>query len=286
MKYYFVSDLHGYDPIWLKIYLKLHNFNADTDTLVIVGDVVDRGFYTIPLMKYIDSFPHVIKLWGNHDYRTREIVCHIGNTPDMCDKHNGVAATLHSICGLNPEDKLQNIWYYLHVLMIDLPIAKENCKTFLNYCHNCVWALEFSNLIVTHGWLPYARFIDRDGKICVASLPIENRHVFDWVNATWANTMECVTNNLFPQKDILVGHWWAGDIRARFEQHKLLDDAIKDGTVDFRTFKYKNATFIDPCIFVSDFINVEIYESDEEPFVYVTGDNNIVVKKPLSEFQQ
>lgn len=285
MKYYFVSDLHGCNPQWLKTYLEDASFNSETDTLVIVGDVVDRGLYSIPLIKYIDSFPHVIRLCGNHDYRTKEIVCRTGSHPNMYDKHNGVAATLHSICDLDPASKLHNIWYYLNVLMIDSPAAKQNINIFLNYCSRCVWALEFNNLIVTHGWLPHKSYPNREGKLCFSLLPLEDGSVNEWVDATWAATPNYLAANLLPKKNILVGHWWAGDLRARFEQHKLFDDAIRDGTVDFSTFKYKNATFIDPCIGVSNTINVVTYEADDEPYVYVTAANGKVVKKPLSEAQ-
>ena len=282
MKYFFVSDLHGCEPMLLWSELNCAGFDFDNDTLVIVGDVVDRGLHSMELINGINSLPHVIRLWGNHDRRTRDVVLGLGPKPDHYDKHNGVDATLHSICGLTPLDKIENIWYYLHALIPGNKVASENIKAFQYYCSKCAWALEFNDLIVTHGWLPHSRS-------AMGLVPL--RKVSDlsgvdqdyWIDATWADTRACLLNKIFPEKPMLVGHWWAGDIRARFKYHRTFDDMILDGSADFNPVQYGNVTFIDSCTPVSHTINVYVYETDEEPFVYVTNKDRVVVKKPLSE---
>lgn len=283
MKYFFVSDLHGCEPSILWNALEAQYFNKDQDTLVILGDIVDRGAYVMDLIKGVNSLPHVIRVWGNHDLRTRDLILGIGPKPDRYDKHNGVGATLHSICGLSPSDKEENIWYYLHALIPGNEVARQNINEFLDhYCRRCVWAVEFSDLIATHGWLPHARSKERLTLLRAVN-NLSGLPKMDWVEATWADTRACLINHIYPTKPLLVGHWWAGDIRARFGLHRSFEDMILDGSVDFSPFVYNNAIFIDSCTPVSHTVNVYVYETDEEPTVYVTDQNNLVIKKTLTE---
>lgn len=287
MKYYFVSDLHGCHPSLLSSALEERGFNAGTDTLVVLGDIVDRGYYSIPLIKFVNSLPNVIRVWGNHDFRTREVVLGIGSKPDKYDKHNGVGATLHSICGFaDPSNhfepnshKAESIWYYLHALMPGNPTARDNINALLEYTSKCVWAIEFDGLFATHAWVPHIVVNEFDRKYMALRRSLTNLSglsQYDWVEASWANTVDCLKSHLFIDKPMLVGHWWAADVRARFEQHKTLEDAIQDGTVNFGPFELQpeNARypifFLDPFVAMSSQVNVLIYESDEEPFVYTS----------------
>lgn len=283
MKYFFVSDLHGCDPKLVYFHLATKGFDAQKDTLVIVGDVVDRGLFTMELVRWINSLPNVIRIWGNHDARTRDIILGIGPQPDRYDKHNGVGATLHSVCGLSPEDKQENIWYYLNAVMPGNPTAKENVHELVdNYMGKCVWALEFPDLIATHAWLPHTHE-NMNYHLIRPITNLSGLHKNYWIDASWADTSACLRHQLYPGKRMLVGHWWAGDIRARFGLHQLFDDMILQGIADFSTFEYNNVIFIDPCVVVSYTINVYVYETDAAPDVYVTQPDGLVVKMPLSE---
>ena len=299
MKYFFVSDLHGCRLELLKFYLDAKGFNPEVDTLVVVGDIVDRGFHTMDLVRYVNSLPHVIRLWGNHDRRTRDIILGIGDHPQHYDVSNGVPATLHSICnfshpasGLVNAHKIETIWYYLHGLIPGNPTAKENIVEFVDkYCSQCAWAIEWPHLIATHGWLPYEKRFKRlsdsidqiEWQLCRPLQDLSGLSVEDWVDATWADTMACFKHKLFVDKTMLVGHWWAADMRARLAQHQTLDQAIKLRTVDYSMYynEAHDVIFIDPFVQSSYTINVYVYDTDEEPQVYVT-EGKSVVKKPLS----
>lgn len=281
MRYFFVSDLHGCHPSLLQNALEQKGFDPRVDTLVVVGDVVDRGLYTMPLIKYLLAIPHAIFLWGNHDRRLREILSGLGHKPDHFDKHNGVQASLHSIAGLE-SNKLQNIWFYLNVALPDSHDTKDNMRVLDEYWSRCIWAVEFSDLYVTHGWLPYHVYL-RDGLMHYAVVvDLTDLPRAEWEEAVWANSYDCVRNRACPSRPLLVGHWWAADIRAHFEQHTTMDDAIKAGIVDFSPFTYNNVTFIDSCTPYSYTINVVIKEYDEDPFVYV-NEAQRVVRKHMSE---
>ncbi len=65
MSLYVISDLHGeYDL--LKEMLKVINFSS-SDTMFILGDVVDRGNKPIDILLYIKDKPNIELLMGNHE---------------------------------------------------------------------------------------------------------------------------------------------------------------------------------------------------------------------------
>lgn len=64
---YAVSDLHGCYDKFINL-LKKINF-SDSDTLYILGDVVDRGNDGIKLLLYLNECKNIITLRGNHDYK-------------------------------------------------------------------------------------------------------------------------------------------------------------------------------------------------------------------------
>ncbi len=63
---YVISDLHGCYDKFIKM-LKKINFN-DSDTLYILGDIVDRGNDGIKILQDIMKRRNVIVTRGNHDY--------------------------------------------------------------------------------------------------------------------------------------------------------------------------------------------------------------------------
>lgn len=63
---YAMSDLHGCYDKYLKMLEKI-NFN-DSDTLYILGDVVDRGDGGIKILQDMMMRKNVVAIKGNHDY--------------------------------------------------------------------------------------------------------------------------------------------------------------------------------------------------------------------------
>ena len=69
---YVMSDLHGcYDEFILM--LELIKFSAD-DTLIIIGDVVDRGPSSVKLLRNIMARRNVRLLMGNHEYKMSRVL--------------------------------------------------------------------------------------------------------------------------------------------------------------------------------------------------------------------
>lgn len=284
MKYYFVSDLHGCPLDWLISALYQKDFNAATDTLVVVGDIVDRGQHSLELINYVLSLPHKIIVLGNHDCRDFELIA-CNRQVERFDTLNGVGATYYSLLQLTSKKEPD-----LGVMKL-MPMPTNNWRAFTRYYSLGVWAVEFPNLIATHAWVPtiQMRRATRDGDIVETKLlNWRAASVADWLNAVWSNTHECVKNNLWPNKPLLVGHWHAWELRDAFQYHKKRGPKELLPIEDCKTFYYKTGTFIDSCTIASALINVEVYECNEEPIVYASNcfhpNNNPVLGRPLTQW--
>ncbi len=98
---YCISDIHG-DYNKYKRMLERINF-SDSDTLYVLGDVIDRGLHPIEILFDMMSRPNVIPLIGNHEYIA--LMCF-----DLLNKE----ITVKSISELNA-DKLRNLEEWLNV---------------------------------------------------------------------------------------------------------------------------------------------------------------------------
>lgn len=67
-----MSDLHGCYDLYIKMLEKI-NF-SDTDTLYILGDVIDRGDGGIKILFDMMKRKNIIPLLGNHDYTAQTLL--------------------------------------------------------------------------------------------------------------------------------------------------------------------------------------------------------------------
>lgn len=63
---YCVSDIHGEYRLFLKLLDKIKF--SDSDTLIVCGDIIDKGRDSIKLAKYIFSMSNAKCIAGNHEY--------------------------------------------------------------------------------------------------------------------------------------------------------------------------------------------------------------------------
>lgn len=66
MSMYVVSDIHGNYEAFRRILEKIQ-FNHNDDTLVINGDIIDRGKDSYKMIQFVRATPNVIMLLGNHE---------------------------------------------------------------------------------------------------------------------------------------------------------------------------------------------------------------------------
>ncbi len=88
--HYLISDIHGDLPAFQKILNKIH-FQPKKDTLIIIGDILDRDAYSLELLSYISQFlktGSMILLKGNHEmYALRYLSGNLSGT--MWDAFGG-----------------------------------------------------------------------------------------------------------------------------------------------------------------------------------------------------
>ena len=277
MKYIFISDVHGqFDK--MMIALDKANFNPKTDTLVTLGDLFDRGDNSKEVLEYVMSLPNYIPIWGNHDYRLRQLILGLDYAKPY-DESNGVPHTLKSFCNM---DKNPSIYWGIQILKSD-NACRDTYNKLWNYFDRCGWAIEFPDLIGVHAWLPF--------HITHGATPSDDRYYLnkewrtdknnDWGEAVWANTQNMLMHGCYPDKDMIVGHWSAWRIAYVFGNPVVETDEsgsiVKDPTINCSSYIHLfgnnppvNIIFIDG---YSNYekggcVNAFVYESDAEPIIY------------------
>ena len=117
MKTYTISDLHGYPVDKFKALLDKANF-SDTDTLYILGDVIDRnGDGGVSLLRYIMAQPNFGFILGNHEdmlLKSRLVIESLSEY--SCWMLNGGGVTLEHLRDLSEEDPgaVKEVFDYLN----------------------------------------------------------------------------------------------------------------------------------------------------------------------------
>lgn len=118
-KYYFaISDIHSFASQMIKS-LKLAGFDKrnKNHTLIVCGDIFDRGKETVKVYKYLKSIPksRCILIKGNHESLYLQLL--EKDFPRSYDFNNGTVRTFCEIAGIKEE--LLNTHYWIKKLLID-----------------------------------------------------------------------------------------------------------------------------------------------------------------------
>ena len=257
MKYFFISDIHGQYEMMLAA-LQQTGFDMEKDTLVSVGDPFDRGPKSKEVLDFILQCPNRIIILGNHDWRLKVLLW----KPVMMNKYdisNGVPATIKSFLNIAQDNKNygMNLWTALDKL--------NDIKELKQYFAEGCYAIEFKNLIATHGWLPHEEIhytLDPNWRKADKQA---------WYDATWAHTEKCIIGEAFPDKKLLVGHWHAWRIAELYgEKRYKFGDQDSNPSLNADIFETDKLITIDGCTNYpfGGKVNVYVYESDEAPIYY------------------
>ncbi|MCI5712903.1 MAG: metallophosphoesterase [Lachnospiraceae bacterium] len=122
---YTISDIHGEYDQFMTILEKIHF--SDSDTLYVLGDVVDRGEHPIKVLQYMMGKSNIVPICGNHEVMALTNLRLLMNelTEDFLDNlslekfwqladwiQNGSESTIKEFAGLSMEEK-QDILEYL-----------------------------------------------------------------------------------------------------------------------------------------------------------------------------
>ena len=110
-KYFVVSDIHSFASE-LKYSLRQAGFNKRNKdhTLIVCGDIFDRGDETVEVYKYLKSIPkkRCILIKGNHEQLYKELLTK--TFPNRHDFSNGTVRAFCNIAGIEEEKLSKYYW--------------------------------------------------------------------------------------------------------------------------------------------------------------------------------
>lgn len=262
MRYVCIADVHGCYDKMIKALNDAH-FNPATDTLISLGDLFDRGDQSREVLQYVMSCPNHILCMGNHDLRLMQIIAEPYKTASY-DFSNGIQHTLDSFdpIEIGEEDIARKTYCQLYDL--------KSYNLLREYFRQCVAAIEFPDLICTHGWLPTIR---EGNKYALLENWREARGDI-WDAAFWGHTEIIVSNKAFPEKTLLIGHWHAWRLAEKFGEKRQENKRDENTYINCDTFVYRDKFIaLDGC---SNWpyggkVNTYVFESDAEPILYRGG---------------
>ena len=245
MKYFIVSDIHSFYSE-LKQALDIAGFNKKNKdhTLIVCGDVFDRGNETIALYRFLSSIPkkRCILINGNHEHLYFELLKK--QFPDQYDFSNHTVDTFCQIAGYSteilsrdywyklgesePYERIQQAWKEIRETVRQSKITEWlKSKQWQNY-------FELDKYIFVHSFIPLVK---------CDSLPawyINNRRFeyfpawretatgLDWYDATWGCPYQQYLDGYFKEeakkgKILVCGHWVVTDFRQHIN-NKWSDD--------------------------------------------------------------
>ena len=259
MKYFAISDIHSFYSI-AKEALDKAGFdpNNENHTLVVCGDLFDRGEEMKETYEYIRSLPRKILIRGNHE-SLLETMVERGYPLDH-DIHNGTAKT---ICDLNDVDFYD---YYLGLTDDSMKFQTKTEKTaeLIKWIdENFVDYAEFTKYIAVHSWIPTCYRVSRTKKFSYKRVPnVKWRTASDkeWEEARWDSPYDNASQigGVPRGKKIIAGHW-----HASYAWHEKLGTPEFGTEAIFDTWEGKNLIMIDACTASSGRCNVFVFEDDQ-----------------------
>jgi predicted phosphodiesterase len=247
MKYFVVSDVHSFCSE-LKHSLRKAGFNKRNKehTLIVCGDIFDRGDETVEVYKYLKSIPkkRCILIRGNHESLYKELLTK--SFPSRHDFSNGTVRAFCNIADINEdrlskyywieqgfitgfdydqiEEKLYSTWNQIKTIVANHEITKWlDSKRWRNY-------FELDKYIFVHSFIPLK--VKDEWKEThpykLSSFGYEYNPDWrkatddEWEEATWGDPIDNFSLDLFkPEADkekvLVVGHWHTSDFYKRLE---------------------------------------------------------------------
>lgn len=256
MKYYVVADVHSFYTQMIEA-LDKAGFDKDNPdhTLVVLGDLLDRGDEPLECLKFVNSLERKILIRGNHEDLMEE--CLQKKYPDNYDYSNG---TVGSILGISktasPNDKFWWCWRIVEGTFEE--DWKKACEKVLKnrewkkYNKNTLDYFETEHYVFVHGWIPCLY-----NRITKEYLYLNNWRTeatnFDWKEARWSSGIDCTLQKIFEKgKTIVCGHWHSSAWHEKFEG--------KERFADCTPYINDNVIAMDATTVLSGFVNCIVLE--------------------------
>lgn len=140
---YVISDIHGQYDMFMELLDKIKL--KETDTLYILGDILDRGPHPIKTLRKIMEMPNVICMVGNHELMALKclkfLMKEITNISieeldiEMLNnlvtwQYNGSKSTINEFSQLDPESK-QEVIDFINEFLVYEEVSINNKNYFL-----------------------------------------------------------------------------------------------------------------------------------------------------------
>lgn len=262
MKYYVVSDVHGFYTAMKKALMKAGFFEEkEPHKLVVCGDMMDRGAQAREMQEFMMQMlreDKLIYIRGNHEDLLEAMVTDIAYRRPVSEVHewNGTWDTAVQLSGLDS------------ALAARYPMEVARRLRESDFWHELLPAsvdfFETEHYVFVHGWIPcYDEgpcAIEFDGELhCRPDW--REATVKEWRKARWFNGMECacILHYGVPDKTVVCGHWHTSYGHAKIE-HKGSEEG---GKADFSPFYAKGIIALDACTACTGKVNCIVLEDEE-----------------------
>ncbi len=221
MKYYVVSDVHGFFRELVASLTEKGFFDdKEPHKLIICGDLFDRGKEVLEMQDFVVKLlekDEVILIRGNHEDLVLEFVENIEHwmTPKITFTHHCKNGTVDTVLSLT--DMTLNEAYKeprkCAARALETPLFKKIIPAMRDF-------FETENYIFVHGWIPCYAIGRGDGAMNYFYRK-EWRELGkpEWDKARWFNGMDAVRTGVREfGKTIVCGHWHASYGHAFFER--------------------------------------------------------------------
>lgn len=247
MKYFVVSDIHSFCSE-LKSALWKAGFNKRNKdhTLIVCGDVFDRGSETVELYKFLTSIPkkRCILIKGNHELLYEELLDK--SFPESHDFSNHTVDTFCQIAGYDPEiltpkywrkfddvphERIRQAWQEILTEVKQSPITAWLQSDRWKYWH------EVGNYIFVHSFIPLKN-LDHMPAYYIYNRKFEyfkdwreTAKNFELEDATWGCPYQQYIDGYFKEeaangKVLVCGHWVVTDFRQHINNKWSEDTSI------------------------------------------------------------
>ena len=247
MKYFIVSDIHSFCSE-LKSALWKAGFNKRNKdhTLIVCGDVFDRGSETVELYKFLTSIPkkRCILIKGNHELLYEELL--EKSFPESHDFSNHTVDTFCQIAGYDPEiltpkywrkfddvphERIRQAWQEILTEVKQSPITTWLQSNRWKYWH------EVGNYIFVHSFIPLKNldhmpaYYTYNRKFGYFKDWRETATNFELEDATWGCPYQQYIDGYFKEeaangKILVCGHWVVTDFRQHINNKWSEDTSI------------------------------------------------------------
>ncbi len=263
MKYYIVSDVHGFYSELIAVLTEKGFFeDKEPHKLVICGDILDRGEEALKMQKFILDLidkDEVILIRGNHEDLAVEL---LENAPDyfknavraLTSHHarNGTIDTFIQLTGLPLSFRVRNTKNFVEKAK-ETPYVQTIIPAMIDY-------FETKNYIFVHGWIPCREANSSNIGKCYFYKPNWRKaSKEEWEKARWYNGMMCHNQGVLEEgKTIVCGHWHCSYGHAMYGVNRNNPNSKED----FSPYYNKGIIAIDACTAYSGLMNCIIIEED------------------------